>query len=503
MSTLRKHNLCLITAGIVCLLATIALVAESAIVIDLFSFEIRPLLALLGPAGIATVLVVNAGLIVLVLRTAGALRGRTPAWSSLDKAILAISALTLAWVAEWVFMEKPITVRLATAVAAKVKSAPPDYLAKDFDAFSLTKRAVTPEARDALRVAYERIFINNPEAYITNPVAATIDKYAARFDIDPSLLFTINYVDSWYGEATSGPVPFLGRMTSEGIRDVVQIHVPGWFIESPIRRWLIASPFLENLAGHGLGFKLRYAVHKATLDVSSSPLGASTFTNIFLVLKNYPEEFEDILAAGDAPPLQAALRDAFAAVDESAILMPCEEPYSHTEHASAYYDVHRKDLKKFARAAYYLTALDFDFASRSAALLLRYRRDYYKSRIGDDAWNRLPAWQQNAMLAMVQDVYVPNVGRLGYNLYALPELNCTALEFVASEAQRDFGDNPPPMDKLWRPKNYEVLWAGASSQLAVMNEIWSLTHPTPIPGIHTSSTLAAASEVVSLNSARL
>jgi hypothetical protein len=87
------------------------------------------------------------------------------------------------------------------------------------------------------------------------------------------------------------------------------------------------------------------------------------------------------------------------------------------------------------------------------------------------------------MLAMIRDLYTVNVGHLGYTLYAVPELNCTPLEFVAAEAIANSAKLEPPLKHVWRPKNYLYLSGGATSRLRVMNEVWALVHDQPMPGL--------------------
>jgi len=155
-------------------------------------------------------------------------------------------------------------------------------------------------------------------------------------------------------------------------------------------------------------------------------------------------------------------------------------------------------MRRFSRAAYYLCALDFDFATRVQSLLSKFERNYYVERLGAERWSSLPAWQQVAMLAMVRDLYRPNVGHLGYNVYALPELNCAPLEFVASSAAAatNLGKN---QETLWRPDNYDVLWAGAGYQLSVLNEVWTVVYGHSMHGVGKTSTTDAAHEIVVLN----
>jgi hypothetical protein len=473
-------------------------VVQALVLADLQAFELVPLWQLLGPSGCALIILFDVALIVLAWRIVAWWRGTATPARRLTTGILVVAAPLAAYVLQYVLIETPPTVRMALAWSeAPERIALPEYAEKDFGAFSLVTSGTG--ASTELRTLYERIRINAPASFGRHPLGATIDKHAAKYSIDPVFLFFRAYLNSYYGEATSGPVPFLRSMTAETIRDIVQIHVPAWFIESPLRRYLITSTFFPDIAGESLGFKLRYAVHKANIDVSTQPYDLNTFSDTFLVLKEYPEEFEDIL--GDAPKdeLRKALAGSFRALGDSALVVPYGEPYRQEPYDEAYYDTQRESLKRFARAAYYLTALDFDFATKVQALLSSYQRDVYIRHIGAERWDALPRWQKLVMYAMVRDLYTPNVGRLGYNLYALPELNCTPVEYVAAEAALDPNVPGAAQAKVWLPRSPESLWAGAGYQLTVLNEVWAMLGQPPIPGITVNDTAAAARGIVGLS----
>ena len=463
---------------------------------DLYSFEGGAIVRLVGVGGIAVILVINVALLVLAARIVYRLRDRPPPFRLAGNLILAIGALLALWAAEYLYMEQPITGRLALLVRGNSALALSPADERDLEAFSLMRGLTDADAKQEFRVMYERTRINNPETYGEHPIGATIDKYAARYDVDPATLFFLNYIDSWYGEAASGPVPFLRAMTPETIRDFVQAHLPGWFAENGIRRWLVSSDFLERVAGKGFGFKLRYAFHKATLDVSIAPYALNTYSDIFLVLRQYPEAFPEIFNSTQRDAVTGALFESFQALRNSAVVSPYEQPYTRAPYDAAYYDAHRDDLKRFTRAAFYLTLRDFDFATRVQALLTKYQTDYYAAHLGQSTWAQIPNWQRNAMLVMIRDLYTGNVGRPGYNVYALPELNCTPLEFVALAAASEGGLPAGNSDKLWRPKHYEYLWAGAGYRLRVFSDVWALAYGRGFPGLGVEDTTGDARRVI-------
>ena len=491
-------------AAAVALGLIVAFVAELGALADLYAFEFAPLASLLGVRGLFTILVINLGLVLLLVRC---VRVALNQWTPLRVAeaiALTATGVTLLWLLQWTFIETPPTVRLRLQAGSPVASELHDPWRADFDAFSVTRGPTSPGAKAALEQAYARIVVNNPAVFRSSPLGATIDRWTAGTPIDPELLFETAYLDSFYGEATSGPVPLFANMNAETLRDVVQVHLPAWLVESSIRRNLAESPFLVRAAGENLGFKLRYALQKSNIDVSSQPFGANTLTNVLMVLQEDPDRFRDVLTSNE--PVARTLADAFGHIRGTALLRPYESPYQHAPLTEDYYRKHREHLKRFSRAAYYLLALDFEFATRVQVALLEYRRAFYIGQMGLATWQSLPRWQQNALLAMVQDVYTPSVGHFGYNVYALPEINNVALDFVAGQAATaalDAGMLGAQQLRLWRPPHHEVLWGGAGFQLGVMNELWSAVHGTGIPGAGNAETLEFARDIVWLNRGRL
>lgn len=474
------------------------LIGEAAAIADIERFEWRPLYSFVGLRGLSFLLVMNAGAVVLLARALRALRGLQASSAWPGTGLLVVCAVLALWALEWMFIEAPPTHRLQLRLSEPRALEMPPAASGDLASFSLSAPVVDPAARERLAVMYERIRLVNPETNRAHPIGRTIDRYANRYEVDPTILFYVAYVHSFWGEAASGRVPFLGAMTSETIRDIVQIHLPSWFIEARLRRYLIDGDLLERMAGDSLGFKLRYALHKATLDVSAQPYELNMFSDVLLVLSEYPQEFQDVLGPAVDDPVRIALRDAYRRIGGHALEAPYEEPYATPPKDRDYYDRHRRDLKRFARAAYYATALDFDLATRIAALLVDYQKRQYVAALDQDAWAALPDFQQAAMLVMTRDVYVPNVGRLAYNLYALPEMNCTPVAFVADQAKDDPALSTATTGKVWRPREYTLLWGGAATKLRVLSEVWGVTHGAPLPGLEPENSIPQARRVVLL-----
>lgn len=468
------------------------LILELACIFDLFYFEWAPLVKLMGWVGVVALAVLNTGLLLvasgLSLRSYKINKKR---YTCAAIPIYISSLLVFIFMIDWMFRAYPISSGLFTprlAQSADVNA--------DFERFSLTSRAHF-EQRRSIRLLYDRIMINSPNVYFKNPIGETIDKYANRYQIDPILLFYLAYMNSFYGEAEAGPIPLFSAMTPETVRDVVQIHLPGWFIESALRQYLISVTLPGTSQNDVINFKLRYALHKATLDVSSQPYDLNTFSDIFMVMQQYPKEFTDIFSNKNDSSLDFALSNSFRELRGSVLLKPYELPISFAPLTSQYYDEHRDALKKFSRAVYYKSALDFDFSTRVMALVVKYQRDYIQKKIGSDAWNNLPLWQQDAMTVMSRDLFVPGIGKTGYNLYALPEINCTPLEYLVSQAFLDQSIMSGSISSIWRPLHPEFLWAGTAFRVRVFNEVWYMVHGEEIPGLHQEDSISLAKKTLS------
>ncbi len=466
------------------------LLIEAICLADLFSFEWAALNQLTGSGGIFVLLVVNVALLMgslgLFFRRAGA-RSQWLHRTALA-ALVAILVLVI-FMADWMFRAQPYSAGLADKRPIRTAEA-----IADFGAFSLVRNA-PPEHRQSLQTVYDRILLNSPEVYARHPLGATIDRYAGRYGVDPLLLFYLAFMNSFYGEAESGPIPLFRAMTPETIRDIVQIHLPGWFIESSLRQRFISAAVPGVSGDSNVAFKLHYAFHKATVDVSSQPYDLNTFTDVMLAMQEYPDEFADLLLVENGSSVDLTLRTTFAALRGTALQKPYESPAGIAPLDAAYYDTHRDSLKRFARASYYKTALDFDFATRVMALVIRYQRDYYQQKLGE-AWVKLPAWQQGAMTAMTRDLFTPGVGKPGYNLYAIPEINCAPVEYVASQARMSPDIMAGTLSSIWRPANPEYLWAGAAYRLRVFHELWYTAHGLEIPGINREEAIVQARQLL-------
>lgn len=459
---------------------------------DIYSFEYRALAALLGWKGLFVAGLVFVALAVVWSWSFSASLGRDYHWRTPALVLVAMGAVAAVWLIDWMFLERPVSLRFVGPEKTSGEVVLPAHVTQDFEGFSIVRAITSPQGRQVAKAMYARIWLTNKEIHVANPIGSTIDKYAARYDVEPVVLFHIAYLHSFWGEATSGPVPFLRAMTSEGIRDVVQIHLPGWFVESGLRRKLISGDLLQRLAGPNVGFKLRYALHKATLDVSAQPYELNLLSDVLLVLREYPDEFRDVLGYSGADPVRSALRRSYEAIGAATLQKPYEFPYRITPFDASYYSANRKDVKKFVRAAYYASVADFDLATRMAALLVVYQRDYYRKALGEEVWAGLPDYQRAAMLGMTRDILTTGVGHLAYNVYALPEMNCTPVEFVARSAVEDPGFAEVAKEVVWRPTDFALLWGGTTTKLEVMSEVWQTFKGQAMPGIPARSSAAAS-----------
>lgn len=463
---------------------------------DMRAFEWEPLFQLLGWKGLAFIFLLIGGLIVAVYQALRAGLGGSHVSSLPLKLLLGAWVLAVLWLVEWTFMEEPLTVRVANGLMLEGNKAAA--------VASAVARARRSGDRDALRsfapsldeeqvaVMLARISANRPSAFDAVPIGSTIARYAERYEIDPIVLLSMLYVGSFYGEATSGRMPFFEGITPETFRDLVQAHLPWWFVESGLRSALVEHTYLQRVFGEWAGGKLRYALHKATYDISVDPFETNTFSDLFLVMREFRREFSNLL---DPNRPGDSLARTFLALESLALLKPYEAPYLHPARDGKYYGEHRDELISFSRAALYQLVLDFEFATKAHALLIRYYGDRFAERLGRQTWEQLSRGQRAALIMMLRDLYVPNIGRLGYNAYLLPELNCTAVEFVAREASEDTGDLSNGK-VLWRPREYWKVWAGAEYKLRALSEVWRAMTGEGLPGIRPTATIPEAVQVL-------
>src|SRR5262245_50559578 len=105
----RLARLC---AWLIVIGVALVLLAEAVALLDLFGFEFAPLFTLIGVRGIVTIAIIEAGLIVLALRALSYVLSRDPPFRPAGNVVMIVAAVTGLWVLEYVFMEKPLTVRL-------------------------------------------------------------------------------------------------------------------------------------------------------------------------------------------------------------------------------------------------------------------------------------------------------------------------------------------------------------------------------------------------------
>lgn len=474
------------------------LALEGYVLWDLRPFEYEPLLKLVGWKGVAFILFLNLGLILtlyLCVRSVVSRSGRGEPAGPLLTTVLALWVVAAYWMLEWTFLERPLTVRLEELfVTPEDKAAAVQDAIRTFEASGdLEALLGDRENTDRLRTAIilQRIRSNAPGVHERHPIGLTIAKYAKKYEANPILLTCWAYVTSFYGEAVSGRIPFFNAVTGETLRDLIQAHLPWWFVESPLRRWLIESEFLPALTGAEIGTKLRYALHKATYDISQDPFSANTYTDALVVLQRYPDQFPELFSAGSG---NDALSRSALALGRTSIGQPLEDPYSSPKWTDESYRQYRYDLIAFARALLYRLCLDFDFAARLQALAFRYYSDQFAAYLGD-AWREMSEAQRVALITMSRDVFIPNIGRLSGNVYVLPELTWGGSSFVAHEAKQA-GPAVLSTSRIWRPEDAARLWAGAGALLRVLSETWQVMTGRALPGVTPSDTTPEALVVI-------
>lgn len=492
----------IVTAGLV------AAAVELYVLIDLRSFEFEYLLEMLGAKGWLYILVLEAGGVVLCWWAWRVIRGRAPSARSgrIAASVLAIWLALAAWLLDWVLIETPVTFHLQQAIMSEEAHRAAErealqYAQRSGDLAALAGVGASRDER-ALSIMIARVVVNRPHVFESARLGETLVKYAAKYDVDPTLTLAWAYLDSYYGEATSGPMPMFRELTAEGFRDLVQTHLPAWFVESRIRRLLIEGDWLTRAFGDGLGTKLRYALQKANYDVSSDPFDTSIFSDLFLVLLQFEGEFPELSVGADTNALDSALRDSFAMLRDVTLLEPYDQPYVHEARDAGFYTQHREAMITFGRAAFYKLQTDFEFATKIQTLLAKYYMDQYRTELGESNWGRFPPYQRAALVAMLRDLYMPNIGRPSYNVYLLPELNCTPFRFVVSEA-RDEVEEISSSRVIWRPRGADRLWAGATYKIASFVEVWRAATGEVLAGPPPTDTVSAAARVIARNVSRL
>jgi hypothetical protein len=460
---------------------------------DLWSFEPRYIVSLFGISGILVVLVLNAGFLFLAWR---GLRHRSLVpGSAASRIFLVLWALVLFWFLDWMFLADPLTLKMRL-LFAKNTTVDEYHPKADGSTLAALIGGQAPAFPGRAGVMLDRIIESNPGLYRRNDVVPTIVRFANQYDVDPLLLFFLNYIDSWYVKATPGKIPFFAAMTPQIVRTFVQVHLPSWVVESPVRIYLATSNFYESILGKTtLAWQLREFAHKFTLDASISPYALNTFSDVLLVMKEFPNEFPELRGDRPCDQLCNALREAFFAISATTLRTPYEEPYLHAPYGPDYYDAQRENLKKFSRAVFYKLMFDFEFGTRVQALFAKYNEKLLREAVGDDVWNALDRRQRLAMLAMPRDMFTPNVGRLGENLYTLCEINCTTIWFVAEGARQDL-DGLKRATSIWRPEGYDKLYAGATFRLRVLSEVWQAFYGTPLPGLGPTDTVSESLRII-------
>lgn len=494
---LISTNVRVIKKGVAISLVIFSLIVHVSLFSDIESYEYNYLFELFGGFGLLLLFFIDVGVHLIVAAVLGYGFEFFNQIKFVRNLLLVVFFGASFWVLEWMFLETPLTVYIKKSLADELNIQSDIVSGPGFKSFSLYKTASSNEAKRRLQIMSKRIEVNNPTAYKEYGISSTIDEMSMRYNVDPTVVFYLNYIDSYYGEAVSGPMPFFRAMTSETFRDVVQVHLPSWFVESEYRKQLAEGTLLTLMFGEKAGSKLKYAFHKATLDVSVSPYALNTFSDVLLVLKEYQEEFPEIFVEKSVDNLTYQVRSAFLDIQKLALRTPYEHPYQIEVYGNEYYEQHRGSLKRFARAVFYKMLLDFRFATKVQVLLTKYHQDYYLAKLGEEEWGRLARGQQAAMLVMIRDLYVPNIGRLGYNMYSIPELNCTPLEYLASEAKKDVGNINS--DAIWRPDSYSDLWGGAGYRLRVFNEVWQTVHAEELAGIGVTDTISEALAIIGVN----
>lgn len=484
---------CIIHVGLVVGTAFLAF-TEIYILLTLRSFEISSVMKMFGFVGVATVLALNVGLFFSAWRVLYH-RKIFPPRHRITNAFLVLWCCLILWFGDWMFVPDPLTLKIGLLFSDEQKIE--SYHSK------ADVLALAPFTQDGLLafpnrlgIMLDRIIVNAPVRYASTDYVSTILKYSHQYDVDPILLFYLNYIESWYGKGPAGPMPFFTLMTPQTVRKFVQVHLPPFVVESPIRVYLASSKFYNYIFGDSFtAWQLHEFAQKFTLDASIPPYASNIFSDALLVMKEYPDEFVDLQTDRDG--VSIALNHSFAKIENDTLRKPYEDPYVNKPDGNEYYESYRGDLQIFARAVFYKMMFDFDFATKVQALRERYDERVLRETIGEEGWGRISNEQKQSMLVMMRDMFTPNVGRLGDNLYTLCEINCAPTTFVATEAKRDL-HLIESSSRIWRPKGSK-LYAGDNYRLRVFSEVWQAFYGVALPGVYPTDTVSEALRIVEYN----
>ena len=326
-----------------------------------------------------------------------------------------------------------------------------------------------------LHAVLNRISLSNPSLIKSSTIKKLV---SAKNENDAILLFYWLYLTSWYGEASAGRIPWFSKMTSETFRDFIQVHLPSIFIElRPFFLRLLSNISNRLNVGNEMLIKLKYLFHKSTYDVSMEPYDTQIFSDVLLVLLEYPQDFPELWSDKNScgNSLNNIIYSNFKKIAYTCLQKPYERPYIHEKLSKKYYATHRKNIILFSRAIFYKFLTDFDFSTRIQMSIIKYYTEYYKSSLGESFWRSLSAYQKAVLIALLRDVYMPNIGKLSYNLYSLPELNCTPVNYIVQEVINDRSEVATgDYFKPWYPKDADsVIWGITGNKLKTLREIWS------------------------------
>ena len=219
------------------LIATLGIVfiaIQVYVLLDIERYEISYLYVLIGLKGLFILFVIDVGLTLAVFHLFLITKNGTYPEGLSVKLFYVFWVLVLMWFIDWTFLETPMSVRIQKYFNKQNKQ---DFMQKNntskqaFEEFSLVKGIQDQKRKEHLYIMYERIRINSPDLYKENEPGSVIDKYAIKYDVDTTLIFFLNYIDSFYGEAVSRRVPYFNTFAI----DTNHLTNCNWFFKSDTR----------------------------------------------------------------------------------------------------------------------------------------------------------------------------------------------------------------------------------------------------------------------------
>ena len=181
-------------------------------VLDMYLFEYKFLYDFLGFTGIFLLLYIFIGAIIIFWILCSPRHRKLWHIMHLGNLLLLLWFFVLLWEFDWILHEDPVTSNIPIKFGfekwtGKILN---NDAPKKYDSFSIELgfNIKNPIKQEMFRIMLERIVSNRPAIYSENEIIKSIISYSRKYDVEPILLLYWLYLCSYYGNATSGKIPF-------------------------------------------------------------------------------------------------------------------------------------------------------------------------------------------------------------------------------------------------------------------------------------------------------